>query len=84
MFCRLKYPDKQINSTITRFIVLQASDRPVSSLAETNTVDPVRVVLPLKDQVQADSLSEPDDSCLLLATRLNKTWRPEMKLNGQL
>ena len=54
MFSRLKHPDKLINSSITRFIAVNASDQPVSSPAENNTVDPVLVVLPFKDQVSAD------------------------------
>ena len=56
LFCRLKYPDKIINSTVTRFIALKASDQPFPLPVETNAADPVRVVLPFKDQASADTL----------------------------
>ena len=34
LFSRLKYPDKLINSTITRFIAIKATEQPVPSPAE--------------------------------------------------
>ena len=55
MFSRLNYPDRLINSTISRFIAVKASDQPVPELpAVNNELDPVRVVLPFKDQASAD------------------------------
>ena len=55
VFSRLDYPDKLVNYTITRFIADKASDQPTSRLpAATNGQDPVRIVLPFKDQVSAD------------------------------
>ena len=42
-FSRLKYLDKLINSTITRFINVKASGQPVSSPADAVGSDPVRV-----------------------------------------
>ena len=49
-FSRLSYPDRLINCTISRFIVVKASDQPVPELpAVNNELDPVRVVLPFKD-----------------------------------
>ena len=56
LFSRLKYPDKLVNSTITRFIPLKAPDEPASSPFDTDESDPVRVVLPFKDQESADIL----------------------------
>ena len=51
VFSRLDHPDKLVNSTITRFIADKASDQPPSRLpAATNMHDPVRLVLPFKDQ----------------------------------
>ena len=51
VFSRLGYPDKLVNSTITRFIPDKASDQPASRLlAATKMQDPVRPVLPFKDQ----------------------------------
>ena len=49
LFSRLKYPDKLINSTITRFIAIKATEQPVPSPTENNSPEPVRVVLPFKD-----------------------------------
>ena len=54
MFSRLKYPDNLVNSTISRFVAAKASDQPVSSPAVSDRLDPIRVVLPFKDQASAD------------------------------
>ena len=56
MFSRLKFPNKVINSTITRFIAIKATKQPVPSPMENNSPEPVRVVLPFKDQTSADIL----------------------------
>ena len=54
-FSRLKHPDKLINSTISRFIATNVSEKPVSSPgAVSDSSDPVRVILPFKDQSSAD------------------------------
>ena len=50
VFSRLKYPDNLVNSTISRFVAARASDQPVSSPAVSDRLDPIRVVLPFKDQ----------------------------------
>ena len=51
-----RYPDKLVNTTITRFIADKASDHPTSRLpTATNMQDPVRLVLPLKDQPEASA-----------------------------
>ena len=54
MFSRLKYPDKLVNSTISRFVAAKASDQPVSSHTVSDRSDPIRVALPFKDQASAD------------------------------
>ena len=55
LFSQLKYPDKLINSTISRFIATKATEQPVSSpAAVSDSSDPVRVILPFKDQSSAD------------------------------
>ena len=54
VFSRLKYPDNLVNSTISRFVAAKASDQPVSSPAVSDRSDPIRVVLPFKDQASAD------------------------------
>ena len=54
LFSRLT--NKLVNSTITRSIALKASDQPASSPSDTDGSDPVRVVLPFKDQDSADIL----------------------------
>ena len=55
VFSRLKYPDNLVNSTISRFVAARASDQPVSaSPAVSDRLDPIRVVLPFKDQASAD------------------------------
>ena len=54
VYSRLKYPDNLVNSTISRFVAAKASDQPVSSPAVSDRSDPIRVVLPFKDQASAD------------------------------
>ena len=54
VFSRLKYPDNLVNSTISRFVAARASDQPVFSLVVSDRLDPIRVVLPFKDQASAD------------------------------
>ena len=54
VFSRLKNPDNLVNSTISRFIAAKASDQPVSSPAVSDRSDPIRVVLPFKNQASAD------------------------------
>ena len=57
LFSRLKYPDKLINPTISRFyfIATKVSEEPVSSPAAVcDSSDPVRVILPFKNQSSAD------------------------------
>ena len=54
-FFRIKYPDELINSTILRFIATKVSDQPGSSpSAVSDSSDPVRGILPFKDQSSAD------------------------------
>ena len=54
LFSRLKYPDKLVNSTFSRFIAVKASDQPVSSPTVSDRTDPIRFVLSFKDQASAD------------------------------
>ena len=54
VFSRLKYPHNLVNSTISRFVAARASDQPVSSPVVSDRLDPIRVVLPFKDQASAD------------------------------
>jgi len=70
LLSRLKYPNKLINSTITRFIALKASDQPVPPPVDTYETDSVRAVLPLKDQAPAD----------ILGGQLRSTQRPESEV----
>jgi len=46
LFSHLKYSGKLINSTITHFIAVKASDQPVPPLIDTYESDPVHVLLP--------------------------------------
>ena len=74
VFSRLDYPDKFVNSTITRFIADKASDQPTSRLpAATNGQDPVGLVLPFKDQASADIVRKQlNDLC----HKIHKTIQP--------
>ena len=55
VFSRLSYPDRLINSTISCFIAVEASDQPVLELpAVNNELKAVPVVVPFKDQSSAD------------------------------
>ena len=47
-------PDNLVNSTISRFVAARASDQPVSSPAVSDRLDPIRVIVPFKDQASAD------------------------------
>ena len=84
-FSRLDYPDKLVNYTITRFIADKASDQRTSRLpASTNGQDPVRVVLPFKDQVSADIVQTQLND---LSQKIQKTIQPvfvSQKINQHL
>ena len=54
VFSWLKYPDNLVNSTISRFVAAKASDQLVSWSAVSDRSDPIRVILPFKDQASAD------------------------------
>ncbi len=56
LFPRLEYSDDLINSTITRFIAIKASEQPAPSPTANNSPEPVGVVLQCKDQASADFL----------------------------
>ena len=73
LFSRLKYPDKLINSTITRFIAIKATEQPVPSPTENNSPEPVRVVLLFKDQASADILRT---QLKHLSQKINTTIQP--------
>ena len=87
VFSRLDYPDKLVNYTITitRFIADKASDQPTSRLpAATNGQDPVRIVLPFKDQVSADIVGTKLND---LSRKIHKTIQPvfvSQKINQHL
>ena len=85
VFSRLDYPDKLVNYTITRFIAYKTSDQPTSRLpAATNGQDPVRLVLPFKDQVSADIVRTQLND---LSQKIHKTIQPvfvSQKINQHL
>ena len=57
LFSCLEYPCSLINSTITRFFALKASGSSVTSvsrLASPEKSDPIRIVVPFKDQSSAN------------------------------
>ena len=85
VFSRLDYPDKLVNSTITRFIADKASDQPTSRLpAASNGQDPVRLVLPFKDQASADIVQTQLND---LSQKIHKTIQPvfvSQKINQHL
>ena len=74
VFSRLDYPDKLVNSTITRCIADKASDQPTSRLpAATNGQDPIRRVLSFKDQASADIVRTQLKD---LSQKIHKTIQP--------
>ena len=85
VFSRLDYPDKLVNYTITRFIAYKASDQPTSRLpAATNGQDPVRLVVPFRDQVSADIVRTQLND---LSQKIHKTIQPvfvSQKINQHL
>ena len=54
LFDRLKYPNKLVKFTISRFIAAKALDQPVSSPTVSDRSELIRVILPFKDQASAD------------------------------
>ena len=85
VFSRLDYPDKLVNYTITGFIADKASGQPTSRLlAAINGQDPVRIVLPFKDQVSADIVRTQLND---LSQKIRKTIQPvfvSQKINQHL
>ena len=82
----INYPDKLVNSTITRFIADKASDQPKTSRlpAATNGQDPVRLVLPFKDQASVDIVRTQLND---LSQKIHKTIQPvfvSQKINQHL
>ena len=59
--------------TITRFIAIKATEQPVPSPTENNSPEPVRVVLPFKDQASADILRTQLKD---LSLKINTTIQP--------
>ena len=43
-----------VNYTLSRFIAAKASDQPVSSPTVSHRTDPIRIILPFKDQALTD------------------------------
>ena len=75
LFSRLKYPDKLVNSTFSRFIAAKASDQPVSSATVSDRTDPIRVVLQFQDQASADIVRvQPKD----LSQKIHTTVQPAL------
>ena len=72
VFSRPKHPDN-VNSTISRFVAAKASDEPVSSPAVSDRSDPIRVVLPFKDQASADTVRA---QLKHLSQKIQKTIQP--------
>ena len=85
VFSRLDHPDKLVNSTITRFIADKAPAQPTSRLAAaTNVQDPVRLVLPSKDQASAGIVRTQLND---LSQKIHKTIQPvfvSQKINQHL
>ena len=70
---RILYAGRWNTRTITRFIADKASDRPTSSIPSTSVQDPVRLVLPFKDQASADIVRTQLKD---LSQKVNKTIQP--------
>ena len=73
--CLIKYPDKLINCTISRFIATNVSDRPVSisPAAVSDSSDPVRIIFPFKDRSSADIVRRQLQD---LSNKIHKTVSP--------
>ena len=71
----MKYPDKLINCTISRFIATNVSDRPVSisPAAVSDSSDPVRIIFPFKDRSSADIVRRQLQD---LSNKIHKTVSP--------
>ena len=79
VFSRLDYPDKLVNSTITRFVADKAPDQPTSRLAA-----PTRLVLPSKDHASAGIVRTQRND---LTQKIDKTIQPvfvSQKINQHL
>jgi len=69
IFLKLKYPERLINCTITRFI--ESQDREQTLDIQVNK--PVRIILPFKDQRSADLVRRQLSD---LAKKINSDLRP--------
>ena len=55
-FCRLCYPEELVQSTIRQFIESKVSEVALTQQQELKKQDPIRIVLPFKDQKSANSV----------------------------
>ena len=69
IFLKLKYPERLINSTITRFIELQNQEQVRDVQANAS----VRIILPFKDQRSADTVRRQLSD---LGKKINSDLRP--------
>ena len=69
IFLKLKYPERLINSTITRFIDSQNQEE----VRDVQASAPVRIILPFKDQRSADTVRKQLSD---LANKINSDLRP--------
>ena len=69
IFLKLKYPERLINSTITKFIELQNQEQVLDVQANA----PVRIILPFKDQRSAGTVRRQLSD---LGKKINNDLRP--------
>ena len=53
VFLKLKYPERLIDSTVSRFNHSLAQDQ-TRTVSTVTTDNPIRIILPFKDQISAD------------------------------
>jgi len=69
IFLKLKYPERLINSSITRFIESQNQEQ----VRDVQASPPVRILLPFKDQRSADTVRRQLSD---LEKKINSDLRP--------
>jgi len=74
IFLKLKYPERLINSTITRFIESQNQEQ----VRDVQASGPIRIILPCKDQRSADTAQRQLSD---LGKKINSDLRPVFTSN---
>ena len=72
VFLKLKYPERLIDSTVSRFNHSLAQDQ-TRTVSTVTTDNPIHIILPFKDQISADIVRR---DLRDLSAKINKNLQP--------